>query len=171
MFLRKIQRNTTKQIMGSRCGTLRHVPFAEAWPPTENNLGGPYWERRLAGKGIYADGYSSYANQHNSGGDGAAGWGGVEELRRQAAEAAKTRAARGEAGVELGIFTTVVLVMGVLCCCVLCIVRCAAGGDGGGGRRFASSGSRKPRGRPKVSRRSTVRVERATGSHTDKSQA
>ncbi|CAM9859249.1 unnamed protein product, partial [Phaeothamnion confervicola] len=39
---------TTLEITGNRCGAIQWVPFEEEWPPTENNLGGPYWERRLA---------------------------------------------------------------------------------------------------------------------------
>lgn len=46
-----------QKVMGSRCGTLRHVPFEESWPPTENNLAGPYWDRRIQRKGVHAVDY------------------------------------------------------------------------------------------------------------------
>ena len=40
--------------MGSRCGNIKYVPFQEDWPPRENNLGGPYWERKLNKIGVHA---------------------------------------------------------------------------------------------------------------------
>eukprot|EP00611_Tribonema_gayanum_P003164 TRINITY_DN12466_c0_g1_i1.p1 TRINITY_DN12466_c0_g1~~TRINITY_DN12466_c0_g1_i1.p1 ORF type:complete len:496 (-),score=126.69 TRINITY_DN12466_c0_g1_i1:352-1839(-) len=35
---------TTLEILNNRCNSIAWVPFKEEWPPTENNLGGPYWE-------------------------------------------------------------------------------------------------------------------------------
>lgn len=120
------------QITGSRCGTLRHVPFEETWPPTENNLGGPYWERVLSGKGIHAKGYESSFRPKPSGG-------GVS-----------THGRLKEQSVARGEFATGVVVMAVLACCVMMVVRCAGDGKGSSGRRFVVP--RKSRSRARAGR-------------------
>lgn len=135
--------NKYLQITASRCGTLKYVPFEEgSWPPTENNLGGPYWERRLSEKGVHAPEY--VALPHPAG-----------------AAAANMAVARISTGpsfyTQLPTMKVLFYVVGALCCCGLALAWCvgSSGKDGNGaGRRYV--GPRKPRGRSKVLRRSTA---------------
>lgn len=117
--------------MGSRCGTLRYVPFKETWPPVENNLGGPYWERKLAGKGVHSTGYTSLFGEESSGLRG-----GFDPS-----------VARGDSGVGSGILATVLVVMGVLFCCIMAIARCAGSDAGTNGRRFVVPRKARTKGR------------------------
>lgn len=142
--------------MGNKCGTLRHVPFQETWPPTENNLGGPYWERVLNSKGLHAVEYEPPFEPHSltiarADSGGIFSWLG---LGRKSAEAAEARTARGEVGVGRGILTTSILVMIVLCCCVLTVVSCA---ERGGGMEQRYAGPRKMRPRGRTARRANAR--------------
>lgn len=129
---------TQTQITGSRCGTLKYVPFEEdPWPLTENNLGGPYWERRLSQNGRHA---SEHVAPMGAGGAGGA---------------VKVAPALGPSSSS----NTLLRIAGVLSC-LMGDLRCGAvyrrrgRKNGKGGRRFV--GPRKPRGRSKVLRRSTA---------------
>ncbi|CAM9826528.1 unnamed protein product, partial [Ectocarpus sp. 12 AP-2014] len=140
---------TTLEVMGSRCGTLTYVPFEETWPPTENNLAGPYWERRRAGRGIHAPGYtpalsgpSKYVRAGGSsrGGRPGVGWG--------AAFLKKFK-----------LFCAFAFTFAAIGACALGFASCFAGEDGGAGarrRKGAGGGSRKSRGRHQWARRAGI---------------
>ncbi|CAM9508341.1 unnamed protein product, partial [Ectocarpus sp. 6 AP-2014] len=140
---------TTLEIMGSRCGTLRYVPFEETWPPTENNLAGPYWERRRAGRGIHAPGYapalsgpSKYVRAGGSSRAGRPGLGwGAAFLKK------------------FKLFCAFAFTFAAIGACALGFASCFAGEDGGAGarrRKGAGGGSRKPRGRHQWARRAGI---------------
>lgn len=127
------------------------MPFSETWPPTENNLGGPYWERRLSGKGVHALDYtpplqSRYSRNDRSGG-----------LRGDVVVANRRRKREG----GFGVFVACAMAFGVIGCCAMGVANCligagAGGGSGGGesaGRRSVGGGPRKARGRTKWGRR------------------
>lgn len=135
--------------MGSRCGNLKHVPFREDWPPRENNLGGPYWDRKLNKIGVHAPEYKA-----------------LEDPRAPAVAAAVDNAnPAGDASTETGtaakygIFTSLLGLLGAICCCMCGFALWGKSGNrgGSGGRRFA--GPRKSRGRTKLLRRNSAKDE------------
>lgn len=147
--------------MGSRCGSLRYVPFEETWPPVENNLGGPYWERRLSGKGVHAQDYTPpYKSRYSRSGTRAGlgrGYGG----------------GRGGGGGSIGgkfkLFMACALAFSAIGGCALGIAGCMMPDEGGAGNGNGkgkgkggrwkkllgggAGGSRKPRGRSQWGRR------------------
>lgn len=133
--------------MGSRCGTLTYVPFKESWPPTENNLAGPYWERRLQGKGIHAPGYTPVL----AGPDKYSRAGGI-----------RRRGAGGGGGAFFGpnsrLFFACALTFAAIGACAMGFASCCSGDDAGPGasRRQGGGGGRKPRGRHQWARRAGI---------------
>jgi len=146
--------------MGSRCGTIRYVPFEETWPPTENNLAGPYWERRREGKGIHAPDYTPSVV---AGASAAAG--GLRTPKRYSRGRQGSRFAGRFFGPSTKLFFAFALTFAAITGCALGLAGCCSGEEAGagggvrGGRRRSSGGSggagaRKPRGRPQWARRS-----------------
>lgn len=130
--------------MGSKCGTLGYVPFEETWPPRENNLGGPYWERRLSGKGIYAPDYQPPFQ-------------GMSKYYRAGRQ--EFEEDEGRSGGGFGLFIACVLAFTAIGCFAMGIASCMVGDEGGPGHKRRSSGgvaARKPRGRPQWARRAGV---------------
>ncbi|CAM9815553.1 unnamed protein product [Pylaiella littoralis] len=140
---------TTLEIVTSKCGSLRYVPFEESWPPTENNLAGPYWERRLEGKGIHAPGYTpaiSAPNKYSRAGgirrgSGTGGWGRDDIF-----------------GEQFKLFCACALTFAAIGGCALGCASCCSEGGGGGGRRRNGGGGAgsKPRGRQQWARRAEL---------------
>lgn len=141
--------------MGSRCGTLRHVPFEETWPPTENNLAGPYWDRRLQRKGIHA---VDYTPPHNSKYSRARVGPGFSSIRWQS----RSQSTKDRFGV--GTFFTCLLVLAAIGGCALGCANFLGGNDdtssmsarrrhSAGGIGSSASRQARPRGRPQWSRR------------------
>lgn len=147
--------------MGSRCGSLRYVPFEESWPPVENNLGGPYWNRRLSGRGVHADDYTSaFESRYSRSGlrtQGTAGGGGGDG---------------SSGGGKFKLFVASALAFSAIGGCAMGIAGCLMGDEAGGGngkRKAKGKGgfwkgllsgggaggdARKPRGRSQWGRRS-----------------
>lgn len=147
--------------MGSKCGNLKHVPFQESWPPAENNLGGPYWERRLAGKGIHHPAYKLAHGVSSS----------ASAARPPSAVAAKGLRVAGNSarGSLPGVSMAAVCLTVFLCFCVLGVAHCVSGAGNRGAGRWSkrSLGPRKPRGRSKALTRSNLRVDPGGGAKSD----
>lgn len=135
--------------MGSRCGTIRYVPFEESWPPTENNLAGPYWARRLEGKGVHAPDYTPAVAARNK----------YSRIRRGSG---KGRRGRDDIfGDNFKMFCACALTFAMIGGCALSCAGCCSEGGGGarGGRRNGGGGAgSKQRGRPQWVRRAGLPV-------------